>query len=125
MKRHEGRDQIIAAFRKYSRLGLASGKLDPFDAYDRIKGCCSTRSEACRLLAVYDTVRFLRLTGNRDVLRAVYAIYFSHAGCTMRANEVSQRVLRHAYENNCDERTVYRRLSYAIEIYRKMLADAE
>lgn len=125
MKRHEGRDQIIAAFRKYSRLGLASGKLDPFDAYDRIKGCCSTRSEARRLLAVYDTVRFLRLTGNRDVLKAVYAIYFSHAGCTMRANEVSQRVLRHAYENNCDERTVYRRLSYAIEIYRKMLADAE
>ena len=125
MKRHEDRNQMIAAFRKYSRLGLASKRLDPFDAYDRIRGCCSTRSEARRLLAVYDTVRFLRLTGNKDSLRAVYAIYFSFSPTTIRANDISRRIVRHAYENSCDERTVYRRLAYAVSVYRKMLADAE
>ena len=125
MQRKSDRDQIIAAFRKYSRLGLASRRLDPFDAYDRIRGCCSTRREALRLLAVYDTIRFLRLTGNKDTLRAVYAVYFSFSGRALKSNDISRRILRHAYDNNCDERTVYRRLSHAIDVYRMMSADAE
>lgn len=114
---------MTGVFRKYSRLGLASRSLDAFDAYDRIRGCCRSKKEARELLAVYDTVRFLRLTDNTDALRALYDIYFLSAGRPLRKSEISRRITRHAYDNNCDERTVYRRLSYAFAIYRKMLGE--
>ena len=112
--------RIITAFRKYTRLGLAKRNLSPFDAYDRIRGVCRSKSDALDLLAVYDTLRLLRISGKYDVIKAVYAVYFDFLGRRPRKNEISNRVLRYAYENHCDERTVYRQLEYARKLY-KML----
>lgn len=108
---------IIASFRKYSRLGLANEKLSPFDAYDRIRGVCKNKSEALDLLAVYDTMRLLRISNKTEVIKAVYAVYFGSLGKKPKKNEISDRVLRHATENYCDERTVYRQLEYAKKLY--------
>ena len=115
------RDRIIKVFRKYARLGLASSKIDTFSAYERIKGACGTRERAYELLAVYDTVRFLRLTGRTDTLDALYDVYFYSASKPFRKSDISRRVLRHAEKASCDERTVYRKLAYAIKIYKMML----
>ena len=111
---------IVSAFRKYSRLGLENKYLSPFDAYDRIRGVCKTKSEALDLLAVYDTMRLLRISKKNEVIKAVYAVYFCKLGRNPKKNEISDRVLRHAMENYCDERTVYRQLEYARKVY-KML----
>ncbi len=117
------RKRMILAFRKYSRLGLSDPSLDVFDAFRRIEGCCGNRKEAHELLAVYETLRFLRLTGETECIRALYAVYFYGARRPLRKNDVTDRVQRHAYESSCDARTVYRRLSYACGIYGRMLSD--
>ena len=114
------KSRIIFAFRKYTRLGLANESLSPFDAYDRIRGVCKSKSDALDLLAVYDTLRLLRLSGKKDVIRSVYAVYLCELGRRPKKNEISQKVLRHAFENHFDERTVYRQLEYARKLY-KML----
>ena len=114
---------IISSFRKYSRLGLASKKLSPFDAYDRIRGVCSNKSEALDLLAVYDTMRLLRISNKTEIIKAVYAVYFCGLGKKPKKNEISDRVLRHATENYCDERTVYRQLEYARKLYLMLRAN--
>ncbi len=119
MDRNE-RDEAIAAFRKFTRLGLSSLKLDTFDAYARIKGCSRSYEEAHVLLAVYDTFRLLRLTGNTETADAVRAVYCKGSGRKPKRNEISMRVLRYAYETHCDERTVYRRLGYAKKLYRQL-----
>ncbi len=110
--------RIISAFRKYTRLGLSSNKLSPFDAYERIRGVCVDSESANDLLAVYDTMRFLKILGKSDVIKAVHAVYFDTLRKKPKKNEISSRVIRYAYENHCDERTVYRQLEYARKIYK-------
>ena len=112
--------KVVSSFRKYARLGLGNRKLSPFDVYDRIRGVCSSKSEALDLLAVYDTMRLLRASNKIEVTNAVKAVYFSMQGKKPKKNEISEKVLRHAIENYCDERTVYRQLEYAKKLY-KML----
>ena len=109
--------KIISSFRKYTRLGLASRRLSPFDAYKRIRGTSRNENEAYDLLAVYDTVRLLKLLGKTDVLETVMAIYLADSRVLQKRNVVTLRVIRHAYETNCDERTIYRQLEYARKIY--------
>ncbi len=115
------RDKIILTFRKYARLGLTSPRLDTFSAYERIRGASATRRGAYELLAVYDTVRFLKTVGKGDVLDALYDVYFYSASKPLRKSEISRRVLRYAEKASCDERTVYRKLAYAMKIYKMML----
>ncbi len=110
--------RIISAFRKYTRLGLASEELSPFEICDRIRGVCKTQEEALDLLAVYDTVRLLKISDKTDVIRAVYSVYFYALKVNTKRNDISARVLRYAYENHCDERTVYRQLQYARRVYK-------
>ena len=109
--------KIIMAFRKYTRLGLASDTLSPFAAHIRIRGVSRNESEAYDLLAVYDTVRVLKLLKKNDVLCAVKAVYFADIRTLQKRNTVSLRVLRHAYETSCDERSVYRKLEFARNLY--------
>jgi hypothetical protein len=114
--------RVVEVFIKYARLGLASGNLDRLSVYECIKGCSRNSKEACELLAVYDTVRFLKLMGKKDLLKAIYAVYFSlplrpHKG------EIGGRVLRHAYDSGCDERTIYRRLSFVLRLYQRILSE--
>ena len=123
MKNTSERIRIINIFRKYSRLGLASGRLDPIDAYERIRGCCRCREEALELLAVYDTIRLLAACGKKDCLDALVKIYFPLSQRSISKREISERVIRYAYDNHCDERTVYRRLSYAVGVYRMLKED--
>ncbi len=110
--------RIISAFRKYTRLGLSSSALSPFDAYERIRGVCVNKESANDLLAVYDTMRFLKILGKGEVIKAVRAVYFDTLRNKPKKNEISSRVIRYAYENHCDERTVYRQLEYARKIYK-------
>ena len=110
--------RVISAFRKYTRLGLATQNLSLFEVYDRIRGACKTEKEALDLMAVYYTVRLLRISERTDVIRAIRAVYFYSSKGMPKKNEISMRVLRYAYENHCDERTVYRQLQYARRIYK-------
>ncbi len=117
--------KIISSFIKYTRLGLSSESLSPFDAYKRICGCCRNYSEACDLLAVYDTMRLLRLSKKYDVINAVRGVYFCSYDRMPQRNEISRRVLNHAIKTNCDERTVYRQLGYARGLYRMLRDDCQ
>ena len=114
--------RIISAFRKYTRLGLSRINLSPFDAYARIRGVCKNFESANDLLAVYDTMRFLKILGKDDVVGAVRAVYFDTLRRKAKKNEISLKVRRYAFENHCDERTVYRQLEYARKIY-KLIRD--
>ena len=114
--------KIISAFRKYTRLGLANNKLSAFDAYDRIRGVSKNRDEALDLLAVYDTLRILKISGKSEIVDAIYAIYFDAIIRKPQKNEISLKIVRYAYETHCDERTVYRQLQYARKLY-KLLRD--
>ncbi len=109
--------RIVLAFRKYTRLGLSKNNLYPFDAYDRIRGVSRNKEDALDLLAVYDTLRILRISEKYDVIDAVYAIYFDMHGRKPKKNEISNRVLHYAYEKHFDLRTIYRKLEYARKVY--------
>ena len=121
MKNTRERIRIINAFKKYSRLGLARGKVDPLLAYERIKGCSKTNAQARELIAVYETVRYLEVCGKRDCLDALFKVYFSLSSRTLKKSEIGERVLRYATDNYCDQRTVYRRLSFVTAVYKRYL----
>ena len=120
MKGKAKRDGAAYVFRKYSRLGLDRRAISPFEVYDVIKGVCRSEEEAIRLLAVYDTVRLLALTAP-ETLEALRAVYFFDRGKKPLKNQIGHRVLRFADENHCDERTVYRHLRRAKEMYYHLL----
>ena len=110
------RDEAAYVFRKYARLGLDRHKLKPFEAYQIIRGVCGSEEDAMKLLAVYDTVRLLSLTAP-EALHALRDVYFFDRGRTPLKSQIGERVLRFADQNHCDERTVYRRLKQAKDIY--------
>ncbi len=120
-------DNIIAnSFYSYARLGLQRQSLSIIDMHKRIVICCcacdenseKVESETSKgMLAVYDTLRLLAFSGRTNEIHAVYAVYFSTHGRKPKKNELQLRVLRHAYDQNCDARTVYRRLSYAKKLF--------
>ena len=110
------RDEAAYVFRKYARLGLDKRSLKPFEVYEVICGVCASEGEAMKLLAVYDTVRLLSLTAP-ETLEAVRDVYFFDRGRTPLKSQIGNRVLRFADENHCDERTVYRRLKQAKDMY--------
>ena len=115
--------KVISAFRKYTRLGLSDEKLSPFEAYDRIRGVSKSREDALDLLAVYDTLRLLKLSDRKEIIRAVYYVYFDTLRRKPKKNEISAKILRFAYDNHCDERTVYRQLKYARTLYKMIRAN--
>jgi hypothetical protein len=69
------------------------------------------------MLAVFDTLRILELMGEAQILRSVRDIYFATARKPLRANEISLRVRRLAYELHCDDRSIYRYLKKARELW--------
>lgn len=112
-----GAGETANIFRRYARLGLDRRHIAVFEAYDFMRGVCRTEDEAVELLSVYDTMRIMEISGRGDCVRAVRAVYFYGAGRRPRRNDVAYRVRRHAFEEHCDERTVYRRLDYARRVY--------
>ncbi len=115
------RSEIVKIFIKYARLGLASDGLDALDVYERIRGSSRTRAEARELLAVYGTVRFLRISGREEALRAVYSIYFPTSVARYSKDGINDRVIRYSARAGLDERTVYRQLAYAVKVYSAVL----
>ena len=110
------RDDAARMFRIYARLGFDRTELSPFEVYSRMRGVCENESDALKLLAVYDMMRLLSLT-DPESSNAIRAVYFAERGKRPAKNQISERILRFATENHLDERTVYRRLKSAKELY--------
>lgn len=114
------RDEAARLFRRYARLGLDRTALSVFDIYGRIRGVAKDEDVALRLLGVYDMMRLLAIT-DEESARAVRAVYFADRGRLPAKNQTSERILRFATENHLDERTVYRRLRAAKELYYRLI----
>lgn len=110
---------LILRCRQYRRLGLSDPALDPFVATARIRGACRTHADALALLALYDTVRTLRLLGKDEALAMFAEVYLSAP--IREKNEISRRVLRCAVAHHCDPRTVFRHLCTVRRWYEKTL----
>lgn len=115
-------DEAVRAFRKFVRICPNADRLTYFDLCTRLRGSCRSEREALRLLAVYDTLRFLEANGKGETADAVKAVYFSCRGRTPRKNEITYRVRSFALESNMDERTVWRRLEDAKALYLKLVS---
>ena len=102
----------------YARLGGDNWSSSPFDVCRRIEGAFGRNSQlAIDVWAVMECILILELNQKHEVLRALDEIYIKPSKKLLHKplskNEISMRVLRFAYENNLDERTVYRRLRTA------------
>ncbi len=115
MKRDPIDEKAIRAFRTYARLGLCSSE-SALTVICKIRGACSD-STALDMLAVFDTLRLLELSGDVIALRAIKEIYFATASHKPRANVITSRIRRLADEIHCDDRTVYRRLKKGRDIW--------
>ena len=105
------------AFRRYAGYGFHRRKLKVFEVYESIRGCTRSEDEALDMIAVYDTLRLLKLSGRGECAQAVSGVYFIAAGRRPRKNEITYRVRRLAYESNYDDRSVYRQLQRAKEVF--------
>lgn len=115
MKRSIINEKAAQAFRNYARLGLCSS-CSALETVCRIRGICADVSLQ-DMLAVFDTLRLLEVSGEEIALRAVRDIYFATAMKKPRSNEVTLRVRRLADELHCDDRTVYRHLKKARDLW--------
>ena len=120
MKKDVKKDEAAISFRKYARFGLDRRGLDPLRIYKVIEVCFSAEKTRLDMLAVHDTMRLLELNGEGECADAVRAVYFATAKRRAAKNEITWRIRRYAMESYCDERTVYRRLARARELYLKV-----
>ncbi len=116
----EQRNEVMRAFRKFAHLGLANSESNPIQVYKRIDVLCHARRTKLDMLAVFDTLRLLSLVGDSDTLTAVHEIYFSTTDCRFSKSETARRVRKCAENHYCDERTIYRRLHKARELYTRI-----
>ena len=117
MVKNEKRNEIIRIFRKFARIGLAYQELNPMQMYKRIDILCSSRRLKIEMLSVFDTMRLLAVNGEKEIIEAVYEVYFKGVARRLTQKEISERVYKIANEQHCDIRTVYRRLERARNIY--------
>ena len=122
MKKSAERRSMTYALICYSRLGATKNCATPFDVYMRICGALAhDREIALDVWAIHECLMILRLQGDDESIRAINEIYlrpFSKS-LTCRAGrlDISDRILRFAFDNNLDERTVYRRLKKARDLW--------
>ena len=109
----------VAAFRKYARYGYDKAELDIFDICNIALGATVGKDEAVELVAVYQTLQALEASGKGETANAVRAVYFRYARRPLKKNEIAWRVRRFATEGYMDERTVYRHLRAAKELFLK------
>ena len=122
MKRSIERRSMTYALICYARLGEDLGCVTPFEAYKRIEGAYrSNKSLALDIWAVKECLLMLKINGEDETIRAIREIYFKPFASDLckrvDRNEISELVLRFAYENYLDERTVYRRLKKARQLW--------
>ncbi len=116
----EVKDRLVRRSCQYRRLGLGNPALDPFVAVERIRGASRTHADALELLALYDTVRYLRLAGKDEALAMFFEVYLSPFSRHPERNEISRRVLRCAAAHHCDPRTVYRNLRTVRHVFERL-----
>lgn len=126
MKKTANRRELAKVFCRYIRLGLDRDGADVFDIHKRIEGVSRSREEAYRLLAMYDTCRVLRLLGKGEVINTLRDVYLPRGSRVSSprflSSEINMRVIAYAVAHHWDERTVWRRLAYAAELYSKILS---
>ena len=115
MKKDIMTERAARAFRNYARLGLV-GSRSAIDTVCKIRGICRD-SAALDMIAVFDTLRLLEFLDDKIALRAVSDIYFATARKKLHSNEITLRIRRLADEVHCDDRTVYRRLKKARDMW--------
>ena len=109
----------VAAFRKYARYGYDKARLDIFDICNIALGATAGKNDAAELVAVYECLKALEYSGRAETAQAVRAVYFRYADRPLKKNEIAWRVRRFAIEGYMDERTVYRHLKLAKELFVK------
>jgi hypothetical protein len=120
MQKNDKRNEIIRVFRKFARLGLDSESLVPIQVYKKIDILCVSRRSHFDMIAAYDTLRLLWLNDESEILYAIKKVYFEGKAYRLTKYDISNRVLALAQEIHCDERTIYRRLERARNIYEKV-----
>ena len=118
------RNEIIRIFRKFARLGLANERLNPIQVYKKIEMLCVSRRSRLDMFAVYDTLRLLYLNDEHEIIEAIFKVYFDGMAYRLTKQEKGARVIKLAMESHCDDRTVYRRLEKARNLY-KQIRDSE
>ena len=113
MKKDLSAERAIRAFRTYARLGLHKEE-SLLNIICRIRGICD-ESAALDMIAVFDTLRLLELTGETLVLRAVKEMYLYQR--SYKKNQFSLRLRRVADEMHCDDRSIYRYLKKARDLW--------
>ena len=114
------RNEIIRIFRKFARLGLANEQLNPIQVYKKIEMLCISRRSRLDMLAVYDTLRLLMLNDEKEIIKAVFEVYFDGDSYRSTKQERGANVLRLANEQHCDDRTIYRRLERARALFERV-----
>ena len=109
--------EVVRVFRKYARLGLTSGGLNPIQQYKRIDMACISRRAKLEMLAVFDTLRLLEISGEQNIIDAIHSVYFCKLSSRLSRHDIGLAVRACANEQFCDERTIYRRLERARQIY--------
>lgn len=120
MQKADKRNEIIRSFRKFARLGLDNELLSPIQVYKKIDFLCISKRSCLDMLSVYDTLRLLWLNDEKSTIEAIKSVYFDKKAHRLTKHDISTQVLSLAQENHCDERTIYRRLERARQIYEKI-----
>ena len=120
MQKADKRNEIIRSFRKFARLGLDNELLSPIQIYKKIDFLCISKRSRLDMLSVYDTLRLLWLNDEKSTIEAIKSVYFDKKAHRLTKHDISTQVLSLAQENHCDERTIYRRLERARQIYEKI-----
>ena len=113
MKKDLSAERAVSAFRTYARLGLCREE-SVLGVICRIRGICGENT-ALDMIAVFDTLRLLEISDETFVLRAVKELYLYPR--TYKQNQFSLRLRRVADELHCDDRSIYRYLKKAREIW--------
>ena len=61
MQKKNDRDDIIRTFRRFARMGFNDHNYNPIQTYKRIEMFCTSQRSKLDMLAVFDTLRLLRL----------------------------------------------------------------
>ena len=107
----------VSAFRKYARYGYDNAEFNIFEMCEAAKGATANQRDAAELIAVYLTLRTLEFTDRAETADLVKKVYFKYPSRPLKKNEISLRVRRFATDSYMDERTVYRHLRIAKELF--------
>ena len=122
MRTEKERLYIAESFKKYVRLGLLDKRIGEYQRIRILHGFAKSDVEFYDLVSVSDLVKVVSVMGREDELYAFISIYMRDGGrrlCSSK-RDIDTAVTRYALRNNCDARTVYRRLSFITSLYIKI-----